>query len=241
MSNSNKCATINGKAFKTQKSLKEYADSIKRKYMAGEIIHSDDKQFMLELLRHSDQFNIKSPSDNPELAVGKALGGTVCWYLINEETGEKAGISTPHAIKCAFGGTASIKDLVYEFKQAARETVVSQINKFKREQVTSNNQYLSAISGELLTNGDVHVDHAPPHLFDNILFEFVNQQQINPLKVGLIEGNGGRRTFVKQELKDSWSAYHLANAELRIVSVDEHHNLTIKPTNDWQSYTKNLT
>lgn len=240
MSKSNKCVTINGKAFKTQKSLKEYADSIKRKYTIGEAVSSDDKQFMLALLRQSDQFNIKSPSDNPELAVGKALGGTVCWYLINEATGEKAGISTPHAIKCAFGGSASIKDLVYEFKQAARETVISQINKFKRDQVTSDDKYVSTISGNLLTSNDVHVDHGPPNLFDNILFQFVTKENINPLKVGLVEGNGGRRTFVKQQLKEDWSAYHQANADLRIVSIDEHHALTTKPSNDWTGYINNI-
>ena len=240
MCNSNKSVTINGLVFKTQKSLKEYADFIKSKYTFDDAISSEDKQFMLKLLRQSDQFNIKCPSDNPELAVGKALGGTVCWYLINEVTGEKAGISTPHAIKCAFGGSASIKDLVYEFKQAARETVVSQINKFKRDQVTSDDKYPSAISGAMLTSNDVHVDHGPPNLFDNILFQFVTKERINPLKIGLVEGNGGRRTFVKQELRDKWSAYHEANADLRIVSINEHHELTTKPRNDWAGYIDNL-
>ena len=240
MSNSIKSATINGQVFTTQKALKEYADSIKRKYQIGDIITNADKHFMMELLRKSDQYNIKAPCDEPELALGKALGGTVCWYLIDESSGDKVGISTPHAIRCAFGGTQSIKDCLHEFKQAARETVLPQILRFKQEQLTEGGQYISAISGTLLENEDVHIDHAPPNLFDTLLYEFVNEFEINPLKVGIKEGNGGRRTFVKQQMKDAWSSYHQGKTVLRVVSIAEHKALTEKPNNDWNTYIKLL-
>lgn len=233
-------ATIAGKTFTTQKSLKEYADNIKRQYKPGEQVSETDKQFVLDLLKNSDQFHAKSPCDEPELALGKALGGTVCWYLIDESTGEKAGISTPHAIRCAFGARSSIVETMQEFKQASRETILSQVNKFKQDQATATNQFVSAISGDLLDSNEVHIDHAPPHLFDNLLFEFVQEHAINPLKVGIEEGNGGRRTFVKQSIKDTWSAYHQEKAQLRVVSIAEHKALTIKPNNDWASYINNI-
>ena len=149
MSTSKKSATIDGKAFTTQKALKEYADSIKGKYQIGDTITPADKHFMMELLQKSDQYNSKAPCDKPELALGKALGGTVCWYLIDESSGEKVGISTPHAIRCAFGGSQTIKDCLHEFKQAARETVLPQILKYKQEQMQEGDRYISAISSPI--------------------------------------------------------------------------------------------
>ena len=238
--NQKESVLIQGHEFKTQKSLKDYAAAIKAKYSIGECITGNDRDFILEMLKHSDVFYSKVPSDNPAIALGRAEGNTICWYLIDELTGEKSRISTGHAIKCAFNCSDDIKNIVHDFKRAARETIANQIGKFKREQVTSDNRYTSAISGVLLESNDVHVDHAPPCLFDNILFKFVTQEQINPLKTGLVEGSSGRRTFVKQSLKDKWSNYHRANAHLRIVSIDEHHELTTKPSNDWTGYIDNL-
>lgn len=240
MTNQKRTANIDGQVFTTQKALKEYADSIKARYQIGDTLTSEDKQFMMELLQKSDQYNSKAPCDEPQLALGKALGGTVCWYLIDESSGEKAGISTPHAIRCAFGGSQTTKDILNEFKQAARETVLPQILKFKQDCVNESGQYVSAISGDLLNSEDVHIDHAPPNLFDTILFDYVMENGINLLRVGIKEGNGGRRTFVKQSIKDSWSEYHKEKALLRVVSIAEHKALTVKPRHDWDEYIRSL-
>lgn len=238
--NQKELVLIQGHEFKTQNSLKDYAAAIKAKYSIGECITGNDREFILEMLKHSDVFYSKAPSDNPAIALGRAKRNTICWYLIDKVSGEKSQISTGHAIKCAFNCSDDIKNIMHDFKEAARETINNQVAKFKRERVTSDNRYISAISGNLLTSNEVHVDHGPPNLFDNLLFQFVTLENINPLKVGIDEGSGGRRTFVKQELKDKWSAYHQANADLRIVSIDEHHELTTKPSNDWSGYIDNL-
>ncbi|KPZ11998.1 Uncharacterized protein ALO40_00880 [Pseudomonas syringae pv. viburni] len=76
------------------------------------------------------------------------------------------------------------------------------------------------------------VDHLAPNTFDQLLFNFCQVNQINPLDVVVGSRDGVVAFLEDTNLRIAWEGYHLKHARLRIISKTGNLKLP-KPPIPW--------
>jgi len=107
------------------------------------------------------------------------------------------------------------------FVEAARQEIFEQIARFKHAffDATPDSAWLCPISGVPITPDTSHVDHAPPHSFDNMILDFVDIFSIDLTAVQTVRAGGERKGFIDRDLALAWQRYHAENAVLRVVDA----------------------
>lgn len=227
--------TIDEIGFNTKKDIKVRCQAILKDTPDNSIVSEKDTEFLYDLLKYHDQWNLKSEGGVKGISTKTTEHGTRCFDLIKEND-LKEDISFHHAIKHIPTNRSKplIPQALLDYKSAARTAIKSQINNFRNSALfqTMNCPY----TDEVLDRENCHIDHIPPDTFNKILFEFSVTNKINPLMIGVDSRNGVVAVFADKELEASWQSYHQTNAKLRAISRTGNLQLA-KPLVPWEEIT----
>ena len=103
-----------------------------------------------------------------------------------------------------------------KFKRACRNAIEDQVREFKDRFFEQDGEFECSVTRECLTYKNAHVDHEYPKTFDQIVYDFIKEENIDVNSV-IIEGELVKKLKDKR-LEEEFAEYHKANAKLRVIS-----------------------
>ena len=209
---------VAGRVFRTKSQLEDATRAIVNGYEFGETVEGYNLTFLLDLFRRHKHHARKAGAGIASVSVHvNREWKTQRMLVINRTDGTSTDISWR---ECIYPVSAK-----QEFKKACRSAVAADVLCFKRMEFGESDTVPCAITGDLVSWRDSHVDHECP-AFDAIVDEFVREFRLVPDAVALAgDGDNERVTvFADAKLADRFRVFHNARAKLRIVS--QRANLT---------------
>lgn len=200
--------TIGDMEFKTQKAAVEFFQVLLYK---GLFSDADDAALRALVKRHPE-YELKAKGREPvSFFVGSNEYGGRCFYLKRPD-----GTTTDFSFLTCIKGKPS---KMAEFKKACRTAVVQDILN-EKSLLLAKHGYVCAVTGEALSPEDVHVDHAPPYEFDDIVRLFIAECGVDVESVDIPLGgdNDHVTRFGDEAVADAFRFHHWMCARLRIVS-----------------------
>lgn len=195
------------RCFKTKEAAKRFCQELLHKYPPGERLSGDDDMDVYCLFKHHPEFQEKRGAGVLYFTVEHAFRGTKCFFVHRED-----GSSTDFSFMTCIYGSSKAQD----FRKACREAVFTDIMNFRRTHLLPGS--VCPITGEVLTEANTHVDHAPPFTFEAIVQQFVVDEKININGADIPKSDGFVTKFGDSELARKFREYHNARANLRLVS-----------------------
>jgi hypothetical protein len=194
--------------FITQKELKEYIKSILYKYPLGELLDGYDFEFMMDVLSRHQNYDEKIGCGVDAIRVVRESQWGTRHFEILRIDGSSIDFGYD---KCLRPETQLTK-----FKRACRNAVEEQVREFKNRFFEKNREVKCPITGTYLTYNNAHVDHEYPKTFDQIVYDFIKEKNIDVNSV-VIKGELVKQLKDKR-LEEEFAQYHRANANLRVIS-----------------------
>ncbi len=203
--------TIGAVFFKTKKDLTLYVQGILRVYRPGDQVSVEHAAFLYALLCRHPNCQEKTGRGIAGFKVQKTIYGNAGFVIVRSD-----GTETDFSFMRCITPRSQIAD----FKQACRNMVHGQVWAFKISAFTYCATIKCPVTGEDVTVANAHVDHEPPHTFDNLVSRFCEAIQVNPETVEICGYSDGEmeKWFADEELRKAWQEFHRRNAVLRIVS-----------------------
>lgn len=202
--------------FATQKETTHFIKSMLNKYADHEIISIEDQEILMSLIERHPEALQKIGCGIKQFYKAPTDMGTSCFWLERED-GSKTEFSYGSCI------TGKGKTLFQEFMEACREAVRDDLIETKyayfRANADSNGKVPCAISAEMVTDKESHLDHAKPLTFQVIVVTFIKSNAIVISKDMFTQPSDAQfqTSFLAQGMKDKFKKYHHAVANLRIV------------------------
>lgn len=198
---------------------------------AAHQVGDEDVAFLLHLFQHHEEWPEKSHGGVEGVRVYKVAQGTACFHLVCGD-GRIEDISFGHSIKCvpSSRSAARMPQTLIDYKNAARETIKPQTRAFRDTALLGFDT--CPVTGETLTETNVHVDHLAPLTFDRLLRDFTAQRGVDPNGVEVGSQGGTVPFFVDRDLAEAWADYHRTHAVLRLTSQQGNLRLP-KERVDW--------
>lgn len=207
-----KVLTVGHLEFSTQKAALEHFRRILNGTPLGQpLVDAADADVRALLARHPEADRKRAGADPVYFFVGGNEYGGRCFYLRRPE-----GTETDFSFMACIKGKPS---KMAEFKAACRTAVVPDILAAK-ERLLQEQGLVCAVTGETLTLDQVHVDHAPPHPFDEIVQMFIREVRVDPETVDIPLGEDGDTVtrFGDRDVALTFRLFHDLCAHLRLVS-----------------------
>ena len=209
--------TIGNIEFSTKKEITEKCRKILNETMDGQPVAIDDQCFLFDLFPNHDEWSEKSDGGVVYISAYTTSHQTRC-FVLKKVSGENIDISFPYTIRLL--RSSKTRDLtpqvLLDYKNAARTAIKDQISEFRDCNLSSTT--ICPVTGEEINIDNYAVDHVSPKTFDQLLFDFTQTQEINPLNVNVKSIEGVIADFEDNNLKSQWQGYHQDNAELQILS-----------------------
>lgn len=208
---------IHNKEFKSIKDAKQYVRNILNNNALYTPLSKDEFDFMLSVMqmheRAAEKIGVGVVSIDIQINHPYTTRG---FYATRKD----CSVTDFSYIACLSGN----KDKsLPNFKRACRHSVDDYVVKFKKEYFLCDFDHICPISGELLTPGNSHVDHAPPYEFEDIVRDFIKNNNIDVKKVSLKKGDGViKHIFLDKELDKSFFDFHKEKANLRVILDKEN-------------------
>lgn len=204
---------IGPRLFSTKKEAKEFSRQIMARYSEGEQIVGEDDLFLRDLV-----------SIHPEAATKIGCGiahfttqTDPVWrnsrhFVIVRTDGSDTDVS----FHICIDGSNERRDVFHALRHAVAEQVIA----FQRTAFADEHLPICPYTGEMLSLADAHVDHTPPETFFALATRWIEESGLTLLGIPLVENadNQWVRAMKDRDQEESWSAFHLANAKLRIIS-----------------------
>jgi hypothetical protein len=199
--------------FGTKAEAKKFARDVMARYAEGEIIVGADDAFLRDLI-----------AIHPE-AVAKVGCGIAhftteldpVWrnsrhFVIVRIDGSRTDVS----FHICIDGTNDRRDVFSALRFAVSEQVIS----FQTAAFLSDSLLICPYTGEELTEGNSHVDHAPPNTFFVLATRWMGENNLSVADIPLVDNadNQWVRQMRDTAQASSWSEFHRDNASLRIIS-----------------------
>lgn len=196
-----------------------------------EFISEHDFEFLIELFRYHEKWEVKSGEGVVAITTQMTPHGTPCFTMVRKD-GSPEDISFRHVIKLlpTKHSTTLLPQGLLDYRAAARTAIQEQIWKFRDNTLGADIE--CPITGKGITRDDCSVDHVKPMTFDQLLFDFTKSHDINPLNVEVDSLEGTVAIFTDSRILSDWQNYHQSNCVLRLLSKTG--NLQVKsPRLDW--------
>lgn len=210
----------------TQKASKKYVENFLRKILDNKdirIIEINDNDFdkLYSLLEFHPNFQNKTKHGIKAFIVNIAFKDYIQLSFINNNN-ERDDISWIKISKVLAGLDAKTLKL-QTIRKAMRASIADQILEFKEKHFLLNSCFISELSGEIIDEAFVHVDHYKPTFYElaNNWINLVGPDNIELVSLGCQLG-----PVLREDQRKDWSDYHRKHAKLRILSAKE--NLTRK-------------
>jgi hypothetical protein len=199
--------------FKTKIEEKAYFRQMLNRYEPGQRVNPNDYRDLLELLQKHSECKQKTGCGIVDFSVMIAPQGSKCFQIIRSDS-SKTDFSYLHCIR----GRA--KDIKQQVHAAFRQVIHKDIQNFKNK--AFDNYYLTAtcaVTGELLSRNEAHVDHAVPVTFEYIVNNFIDDFNLEykDIEIAADEDNQTFTHIVDKALAEKFREYHNKIAVLRIV------------------------
>ena len=203
--------TINGEYFKTKKALSDKIRSILYAYEYGHVLNDINLKFMNAVLAMHPSADVKIGCgvssifvrQNPVFKKNRE-------FWIKRTDGTETDFSFLECLKPT--------DPLRKFKNACRQAISGDIFVFRVNNLDGDS--ICPITGIALNVHNVHVDHAPPNIFDKIVTDFITSNSINPEQIILNSADGEiGDSFNDPALSENFLTFHNERAVLRLVSA----------------------
>jgi uncharacterized protein DUF3223 len=197
-------------AFATQKEAREFIRAILSTSTWGEPLVGETLEFVLSLLDRHPRASEKIGSGIKHVTVDKDGSGDRCFH-IQRIDGEKYHFSYQKAL----AGKDNIRSMVLG---ALNRAVDEQIWAFRDSELAKGPQ-TCPYTREAITKDNYHVDHPDPTFFE-LQTKWFEETGLTPADIKISDGSENEigRQMTDLEQKESWRAFHLANARLRLLS-----------------------
>lgn len=202
-----------GKKYKTQGEFQNYV----KKIIYEDIGKCDDVKntypleynILVKILERHPNFTSKSENMCNIKIVCDELNINALKTIIVKEDGDEIDISW----RCAISGKS--KTPKYELISAMRSSIEEQIFQFKIENKTKMFCVLCNSCKDLQIDHNDEVGSA----FDELVFNFIKENNKIPTKFGDTNDNTHRRCFLEidKEFENKWCNYHRQNSKLRVL------------------------
>ncbi|WP_036993689.1 DUF3223 domain-containing protein [Metapseudomonas furukawaii] len=208
---------IGDEFFDTKELIKERCRQILAQTPDGYAVEEVSAEFLLHLFQHHDEWEQKSAGGVDGISTQTTVHGTRC-FVLRKPSAVEVDISFPHAVRLLPSSRTAklMPQALRDFRAAARTAIKGQIHNFRDQELLVATS--CPITGEQLSRSSAAVDHIAPDTFDQLLFRFCLDHQINPLKVRIGSLEGVVATFEDQALSASWQGFHQQRAQLRLIS-----------------------
>jgi hypothetical protein len=213
-----KIVLINGLAFATKKAAEEHFRQILYRWPAGFPIDGPDFDDLCALIANHPEAEQKIGCGIARIDVRLNPFGTLGFWLRRVDDTE-----TDWSFLTAVSGKP--KSLAARWRSAARNAVRPSIEAFKDRA-----DWVCALTARPLQKGDEHVDHAPPHTFEDIVVAFCEtypdayaDHHLEPPADQQFTTN-----FISPALAQTFRLFHDRMALLRMVHRTDHLRLSRK-------------
>ncbi|MBC3487146.1 DUF3223 domain-containing protein [Pseudomonas sp. SWRI50] len=222
---------INNEGFATKNDVRIRCRDILAKTPDGKEVAEVDADFLYSLFQYHDEWSDKSGVGVAAITTQTTSHGTRC-FVLRRHCGGEVDISFTHAIKLMPGtrGQTRQPQGLLDFRAGARTAVNQQIRTFRDTALVVTS--VCPVTGEPVNHANAAVDHVAPTTFDQLLYDFCLATDTNPLNVLVGSLNGVVATIEDVMLCAAWEQYHLAHAQLRLISKTGNLKLS-KPSVPW--------
>lgn len=214
---------ILGEIFSTKTSLENRIKEILYHYQLEEFLSERDFEFMFEILKLHPEFETKLGIGvkNFFIAQNPQYKNTRNFWILRLDNS-----TTDFSYKECLKETSHEK----RFINACRYAVEPYTMQFKQDffDHLSGKPYIIPETGESISFNGSHVDHIAPNTFDQLVKDFVKENNIDISQVQINKSgvdNQFNDSFVNRDLERLWIDYHKTHAKLRVTSKRE--NLTL--------------
>ena len=204
---------IGGLEFSSKAAIKSRVQGILKSYAPGTRLAGGDKILMFDLLHSHPNHDQKVGCGVAEIFVRTFPPYNTKGFYLERLDGTGTDFSYNQCLQPATQRA--------DFVAACRVAVAPAILAFKQEQFRQSPTHLCPISGESLTWDNVHVDHAPPLFFSEIVRQFIKEYDISICKIKIGgRGRDGETTvyFEDAHIAKQFVAFHDERAALRLLS-----------------------
>lgn len=222
---------INDEDFPTKDDIRNRCRDILAKTPDGMEVAEADADFLYGLFQYHDEWADKSGVGVAAITTQTTPHGTRC-FALRRHCGTEIDVSFPHSIKLipSTRGQNRQPQRLLDFRAGARTAINQQIRAFRDGALGAAS--LCPVTGEPVGRGNAAVDHVAPRTFDQLLYDFCLATHTNPLNVVVGSLNGVIATIDDALLCAAWEQYHLAHAQLRLISKTGNLKLP-KPSIPW--------
>ena len=204
------------RSFDSQGAATTFFKEILNRYQPGTRVSDDDSLELAALLERHSEYVTKVGCGISHFEVMSTEHGTQCFRVVRTD-GTGTDFSYPH---CITGRAPSRKQEVCQaFRRVVRFDLYNARDKFFSENSDSNGRVTCAVTGDLITRDEGHMDHRPPMTFEVIVTTFLSARGISLANVPLTTGQDEQVApeITDQTLAAAFQTYHASMARLDIV------------------------
>lgn len=204
--------------FKTQKEALAYCKAMLARYRNGETINEQDSQFLRNLLPRHPEAGQKIGCGVKRFFRDRTKEGTNCFWLERQD-GSTTDFSYPSCVK------AKGNSLAQEFAEACRQAVKPELDAAKQahfqQHGNADGKVPCEVTGEMVAIYESHLDHKKPMTFEVIVRTFIASHKvtISPGMLSIPTDAQYVTTFVDEEIRQQFVAYHRSVCDLRIIAA----------------------
>ncbi len=204
---------VGDRAFATKAAAKKHYRLVLNVDPAGRFLDETEFRDVMDLLALHPRYTEKIGVGVQAVSITVNEYGTRS-FILHRDDGSLEDFSY---IKCVDGDH---KPFV-EFSRACRRSVESRLHDWKAAQMDGRTTRC-AVSGEVVTFSEAHVDHKPPLTFSVIVKAFAVANNIDLLRVRYNRAGVVGVAFFDPSLSSQFDAFHARMAVLRIVRDTEN-------------------
>ncbi len=204
---------IGDNAFSSKSTAEEFYRQILNKGSIGRDLDDGEFRVLMDLLALHPRVTEKIGVGVTRFSIGTSEYGTRA-FLLHREDGSHEDFSY---LKCIGGDHKPFS----EFSRACRRSVEGRIHEWKASQMDGKT-VRCAVSGEVVTFREAHVDHKPPQTFSVIVKAFTIAGDIDLLAVRYRRSSIFGVELEDTGVADAFDRFHKKMAVLRIVRAAEN-------------------
>lgn len=204
------------RSFDSQGAATAFFKEILNRYRPGTRVSDEDSLELSALLERHSEYATKVGCGVSHFEVMATEHGTQCFRVVRTD-GTGTDFSYPH---CITGRAPSRKQEVCQaFRRAVRFDLYNARDKFFSEQADADGRVPCAVTGDLITKDEAHMDHRPPMTFEVIVTTFLSARGTSFDAVPLTTGQDEQVApeITDTALADSFRTHHANVARLDIV------------------------
>ena len=204
------------RGFRTKGARDAYYKAMLGRYLPGDRVSASDEAELRDLLALHPKAGEKIGVGVACFDVRRSGKGSNCFWIIRED-----GSETDFSYLKCLKGEPPIKAKV---SAAFRDAVAQDVYAVRAALFAERDRVPCALTGQLLSVDEGHMDHQPPMTFDAIVAFFLAQESMTHSDVAIIDGGDGRTAveLANPELAQRFRDYHNSVAKLAFVEIHAH-------------------